>query len=56
MRIRHAAGFIPAAQGSRPPLAGLFMVAYFLIRLGAVTANADDHAAHDGPRHACWAG
>jgi MFS family permease len=30
---------IPAAQGSRPLLIVLFMVAYFLIRIGAVTAN-----------------
>jgi MFS family permease len=30
---------IPAAQGSRPLLAVLFMVAYFPIRFGAVTAN-----------------
>ena len=30
---------LPAAQGSRPLLAVLFMVAYFLVRFGAVTAN-----------------
>ena len=30
---------IPAAQGSRALLAVLFMVAYFLVRFGAVTAN-----------------
>lgn len=30
---------IPAAQGSRLLLAALFMVAYFLVRFGAVTAN-----------------
>lgn len=30
---------IPAAHGSRPLLAVLFVVAYFLVRFGAITAN-----------------
>jgi MFS family permease len=30
---------IPAAQGPRPLMAGIFMVAYFLVRFGAITAN-----------------